>query len=95
MSEEVFPVPADWQQRAWVDNAKYEEMYRRSIDDPDGFWGEHGKRLDWIKPYTQVKDVSYNVDDLHIRWFHDGTLNAAANCLCSAGCRRARAAMRC
>ena len=81
MSEEVFPVPADWQQRAWVDNAKYEEMYRRSIDDPDGFWGEHGKRLDWIKPYTQVKDVSYNVDDLHIRWFHDGTLNAAANCL--------------
>ncbi len=81
MSEELFPVPEAWQKRAWADRAKYEEMYRQSIDDPEAFWQEHGRRLDWIKPYTQVKDVSYNMDDLHVRWFYDGTLNAAANCL--------------
>src|SRR5690606_8217342 len=61
--------------------AKYEEMYRRSIDDPEGFWGEHGKRIDWFTPYTKVKDVSFDEKDLHIRWFYDGTLNAAYNCL--------------
>jgi acetyl-CoA synthetase len=55
-------------------------MYRRSIEDPEGFWGEEGKRIDWLKPYTKVKDVSYS-GDVHIRWFEDGTLNASANCL--------------
>ncbi|MCW5729527.1 MAG: acetate--CoA ligase, partial [Alphaproteobacteria bacterium] len=77
----LFPVTKDWAGRAWVDKAKYEAMYRRSIDDPEGFWGEHGKRVDWIKPYTRVKDVSYQAKDLHIRWFHDGTLNASVNCV--------------
>ncbi|MCW5752329.1 MAG: acetate--CoA ligase [Alphaproteobacteria bacterium] len=77
----LFPVTTDWAARAWVDKAKYEAMYRRSIDDPEGFWGEHGKRVDWIKPYTKVKDVSYQAKDLHIRWFHDGTLNASVNCV--------------
>ena len=81
MSEELFPVPEAWQQRAWADSARYEQMYRQSIDDPESFWREHGKRLDWIKPYTKVKDVSYDAENLHIRWFEDGTLNAAANCL--------------
>ncbi|SLN15383.1 acetate--CoA ligase [Oceanibacterium hippocampi] len=76
-----FPVPAEWAKRAWVDAAKYQEMYRRSIDDPEGFWAEHGKRLDWIKPYSKVKDCSFGPDDVHIRWFEDGTLNASANCL--------------
>ena len=61
--------------------AELEKKYNRSIDDPEGFWAEEGRRLDWIKPYTQVKDVSYNADDLHIRWFHDGTLNVSANCI--------------
>jgi acetyl-CoA synthetase len=56
-------------------------MYRRSTEDPEAFWGEQGKRLDWIKPYTQVKDVSFASRDLHIRWFYDGTLNASSNCL--------------
>src|SRR3546814_7325748 len=56
-------------------------MYARSIADPEGFWGEHGKRLDWIRPYTKVKDVSFAEPDLHIRWYEDGTLNASANCL--------------
>ena len=82
MSEhDLFPVPADWAQNALVDEAKYNEMYAQSIDDPEAFWGEQGKRIDWIKPYTQVKDVSYARDDLHIRWYQDGTLNASVNCL--------------
>ncbi|MBC8790490.1 MAG: acetate--CoA ligase [Tagaea sp. CACIAM 22H2] len=79
MSDELFPVPADFAKKAWVDAAKYQAMYDKSIADPVGFWGEHGKRVDWIKPYTQVKDVSYT-GNVHIKWFHDGTLNVAANC---------------
>jgi acetyl-CoA synthetase len=51
------------------------------VEDPEGFWAEHGKRIDWIKPYTQIKDVSFARDDVHIKWFYDGTLNASANCL--------------
>ena len=78
---DLFPVPADWAARALVDEAGYEEMYAQSVADPEAFWGEHGKRIDWIKPYTRVKDVSYAPDDVHIRWYHDGTLNASVNCL--------------
>ena len=66
---------------ALIDNSGYQAMYDASIADPDAFWAEHGKRIDWIKPYSQVSDVSYNKADLHISWFGDGTLNAAANCL--------------
>ena len=81
MFREKFPVPDEWANRAWADDAKYQEMYKRSIDDPDGFWGDEGKRLDWIKPYTQVRDVSWDASDLHIKWYYDGVLNASANCL--------------
>ncbi|MBL4613428.1 MAG: acetate--CoA ligase, partial [Magnetovibrio sp.] len=77
----IYPVSDEMAKSAWVDNAKYEEMYKASIDDPETFWGEHGKRIDWIKPYTKVKDVSFAEEDLHIRWFYDGTLNVSANCL--------------
>ena len=56
-------------------------MYTRSVEDPEGFWGEQGKRIDWIKPYNKVKDVSFKRPDVHIRWYYDGTLNASANCL--------------
>ncbi len=81
MSENsVFPVAQEWADKAWCDNAGYQDMYRRSIEDPEGFWGDEGKRIDWLKPYTKVKDVSYS-GDVHIRWFEDGTLNASANCL--------------
>jgi acetyl-CoA synthetase len=76
----VFPVAQDWADKAWCDSAGYQDMYRRSIEDPEGFWGEEGKRIDWLKPYTKVKDVSYS-GDVHIRWYEDGTLNASANCL--------------
>ncbi|MDA8230868.1 MAG: acetate--CoA ligase [Magnetospirillum sp.] len=77
---ETFPVPSGFAKSAWIDDKTYAEWYERSIRDPEGFWAEHGKRLDWIAPYTKVKDVSYS-GDVHIRWFHDGTLNVAANCL--------------
>src|SRR3712207_2632697 len=55
-------------------------MYRHSVEDPDGFWGEHGRRIDWIKPYTKVKNTSFAPGQASIRWFEDGTLNVAANC---------------
>ena len=76
----VFPVPAPLAKSAWCDDAKYKAMYDRSVKDPEGFWAEHGKRIDWIKPYTKIKDVSYT-GDVHIKWFYDGTLNASVNCL--------------
>ena len=66
---------------ALIDADGYQAMYAESIADPDAFWAEHGKRIDWIKPYSQISDVSYDAGDLHINWFADGTLNAAANCL--------------
>ena len=79
--EQVFPVPEAIAKSAWIDNDKYLAWYKRSIDDPEGFWGEHGKRVDWIKPYTKVKDVSFQAPNVHIKWFYDGTLNVSANCL--------------
>ena|SRR5687767_835024 len=81
MSEsQLFPVPSDAAKRALIDAKKYEEMYRRSVSDPDGFWGEIGKRVDWIKPFSKVKDVDYT-GDIRIRWYYDGTLNVSVNCL--------------
>jgi len=76
----MFPVPDVLARSAWVDAAKYQAMYDHSIRDPEGFWAEHGRRISWIKPYTKVKDCSFE-GDVHIRWFYDGTLNAAANCI--------------
>ena len=82
MSEDkIYTVPKDVASRAWVDETAYHDLYRRSVEDPEGFWREHGRRIDWIRPYDQIKDVSYDAEDLHIRWFADGALNVAANCL--------------
>jgi acetyl-CoA synthetase len=80
MSNELFPVPADIAKAALIDAAKYQTMYDRSVADPAGFWGEAGKRLDWIKPYTKVKNTSFT-GDVPIKWYEDGTLNVSANCL--------------
>jgi acetyl-CoA synthetase len=77
----VYPVPADWAARTGVTKARYDEKYRQSIEDPDAFWREEARRIDWITPFTEISDVSWNKDDLHIRWFGDGRLNAAANCI--------------
>ena len=81
MSEIVIPVREEWKRRAYIDDAQYEAMYRRSVADPEGFWAGEGRKLEWIKPFTAVKDVSFDAKDLHIRWFYDGTLNVSANCL--------------
>ncbi|ANC92209.1 acetate--CoA ligase [Azospirillum humicireducens] len=75
-----FPVKPEIAATAHVNAEAYARMYEQSVKDPEAFWGEQGKRLDWIKPYSKVKDVNFN-DDVHIRWFHDGTLNVSANCI--------------
>ncbi len=76
----LFPVPDAVAGSAWIDEAGYFRMYQASIDDPEGFWREQAKRLSWIKPPTRIKDVDYT-GNIHIRWFHDGTLNASYNCV--------------
>ena len=81
MSDKTYPVSAEWQSSAWIDAQKYQAMYKRSVDDPNSFWGEHGKRLDWIKPYTKVKNTSFAAPDVAIKWYEDGTLNVSANCI--------------
>jgi acetyl-CoA synthetase len=88
MSESaVYPVPPDFAANALVDAAKYESMYAASVADPEAFWREHGRRLEWIKPYTKVKNVNWDIAktnnpaDLHVKWFEDGTLNVSANCI--------------
>ena len=82
MSEDRrFAPPADHAERAHANAETYDAMYAESVSDSDAFWAEHGQRIDWIKPFTQISDVSYQKPDVHINWFADGTLNAAANCL--------------
>ena len=71
---------SEHQQIGKIDEAEYFRMYERSLADPDGFWGEHGKRVDWIKPYTKVRNASFE-GDVSIRWYEDGTLNACYNCV--------------
>ena len=81
MSDTLYPVPDNIARAAHVDNEKYLEMYRHSVEDPEAFWGEHGKRVDWIKPYTKVKNTSYEYDNVSIKWYEDGVLNVSANCM--------------
>ncbi len=78
---QIHPVPAAVAAHALIDSAKYKDMYQASIDDPEAFWGEQGQRLDWIKPYTKVKNTSYAYENVSINWFEDGTLNVSANCI--------------
>jgi acetyl-CoA synthetase len=81
MSDTLIPVPRAWKERSFIDKAKYEAMYEQSLRDPAGFWREQASRIDWIKPFTRVKNVSWNPDNLYIKWFEDGTLNVSANCI--------------
>ncbi|MEQ1887717.1 MAG: acetate--CoA ligase [Alphaproteobacteria bacterium] len=80
-NDQLFPVPAEWAKKAWVDNAGYLAMYDASVKDPEAFWREQGKRIDWIKHYSKVRDVSFDAADFRIRWYEDGTLNASVNCI--------------
>jgi acetate--CoA ligase len=81
MSEtQVHETKPEWKERAWIDAQTYEAWYRESVEDPDGFWGKHGKRIDWFKPYTKVKNTSFE-GNVSIKWFEDGELNVSYNCL--------------
>ncbi len=77
----VFKVSEKWSQQAYVNKSKYEKKYKFSIKNNEDFWAKEGKRINWIKPYTKIKDVKYSKEDVHIKWYYDGTLNASANCI--------------
>ncbi|MCB1419293.1 MAG: AMP-binding protein, partial [Notoacmeibacter sp.] len=81
MSGNVYPVKPEWKAKALIDNETYLAWYKRSVEDPEGFWAEHGKRIDWIKPFTKVKNTSFAAPGVSIKWFEDGTLNVSANCV--------------
>jgi len=82
MSDPVtLPVPPEWAKRAFVDDVACRAMHASALADPEAFWGVHGQRLDWMRPYTKVKDTSFNEADFRIRWYEDGVLNASVNCL--------------
>jgi len=82
MSEHhVYPVSKDLLGGSLINNDQYNELYARSVSDPAGFWSDMGERLDWMKKFTEVRDVSYDKNNLHIRWYQDGTLNACVNCV--------------
>ncbi|WP_064682914.1 MULTISPECIES: acetate--CoA ligase [Rhizobium] len=77
----VYPVSKEWAERAFIDAQRYEAMYAASIADPEEFWGEHGKRIHWYKPYSTVKNTSFEPGKVSIRWFEDGTTNVSYNCI--------------
>ena len=77
----IHDVPAEWARRAHVDAAKYTSMYASSVSVPETFWAAHGKRIDWIKPFTKVKNTSFAPGDVSIKWFEDGVTNVSMNCI--------------
>ncbi len=80
--EDIYEASAEFKARAYVKSREeYEAMYRRSVEDPEGFWREHAGRIEWFEPFKTVKDTSFAPDDLHVRWFEGGKLNVAYNCL--------------
>jgi acetyl-CoA synthetase len=81
MEETVYKVPKHWKNQAFIDKREYEKRYAKSIENPDKFWGKHGARIDWIRPYTRVKNTSFAYPEVSIKWFEDGTLNVSANCI--------------
>ena len=81
MDDTIFPVTNDVAAQALIDDETYQAMYAESIADPESFWNKHGKRIDWIKPYTKIKNTKYSKEDVSIKWYEDGTLNACWNCV--------------
>ena len=78
---EIFKVSDEWSRDALIDSNKYNNWYQNSSDNNEEFWNEHGKRIDWIKPYSKVKNVNYHKNDFRIKWYEDGSLNASSNCI--------------
>jgi acetyl-CoA synthetase len=81
MSDKIYPVPLEWSDRAYIDAETYRTMYGQSVTDPEKFWSEAGKQLDWIKPYTRAKNTTFGPGKIDIRWFEDGSLNVSVNCI--------------
>ena len=81
MSDKIYEVPAEWKKRAFIDDAKYQAMYQRSIDDPNGFWAEQAKRIHWTRHFSKVKNTSFEKPNVSIKWFEDGSTNIAYNCI--------------
>ncbi|PIQ39623.1 MAG: acetyl-coenzyme A synthetase, partial [Thalassolituus sp. CG17_big_fil_post_rev_8_21_14_2_50_53_8] len=80
--QKVYPVKPEFADSAWINNEKYLQMYQQSVINPEGFWREQAEqRIDWIKPFTRVRNVSFDDHNVNIKWFEAGTLNASANCL--------------
>ena len=79
--ELIFKVPKKWSKSAYVNKSQYEKKYKLSIKDNENFWKKEGKRIDWIRPYTKIKDIKYSKTEVKIKWYYDGTLNASANCI--------------
>ena len=77
----VIKVTDNWANHAYVNESKYKKKYKLSIKENEKFWGKEGKRITWIKKYTKIKDVNYSKDEVRIKWYYDGTLNASANCI--------------
>ena len=81
MSDKIYEVPAEWKKRAYIDDAKYKEMYQRSLADPDAFWAEQAKRIHWTHNFSKVKNTSFAKPNVSIKWFEDGSTNVAYNCI--------------
>ena len=77
----LIKVSDSWANHAYVNESQYKKKYKLSIKDNDKFWAKEGKRISWIKKYTKIKDVKYSKDEVKIKWFYDGTLNASTNCI--------------
>jgi len=81
MADKIYEVPEAAAKRALIDAKRYREMYEASRRDPNGFWAEHGKRIDWMTPFTKVQNTSFGPGDVSIKWFEDGVTNVAYNCI--------------
>jgi acetyl-CoA synthetase len=81
MSDKIYDVPADWQKRAFIDDAEYKKLYQQSLADPNAFWAEQAKRIHWTKHFSKVKNTSYAKDNVSIKWYEDGSTNVAYNCI--------------
>ena len=80
-TELIFKTKAEWIKNSLANKAQYQKKYNESIKNNNAFWKKEGKRITWIKPYKKIKDIKYSKDEVRIKWFEDGTLNASANCI--------------
>jgi len=78
---DLYKIKESWASRAKVDKVKYEELYKKSISNNEDFWREEGKRVDWFESYTKIKNVTYSKEEVNIKWYYDGKINASYNCI--------------